>query len=38
MSMSAWITFAVGAIIIWGGLIASIGNAIRKSKLKNNSQ
>lgn len=35
MSASAWITFAIGGLIIWGGLIASIWNAIRKNKLEN---
>ncbi|WP_147675274.1 MetS family NSS transporter small subunit [Numidum massiliense] len=32
MSVSAWIMFGVGAVLLWGGLIASIVHAMRASK------
>jgi|GEM_PF-6581824 len=32
MSASAWILFAIGAVIIWGGLIVSLTVAYRHSK------
>jgi hypothetical protein len=32
MSGSAIIMFVVGVVIIWGGLAASIANAVSKSK------
>ncbi|WP_153126608.1 methionine/alanine import family NSS transporter small subunit [Peribacillus tepidiphilus] len=32
MSGSAIAMMIVGMVIIWGGLLASIGNAVKKSK------
>ncbi|WP_349408384.1 methionine/alanine import family NSS transporter small subunit [Pseudalkalibacillus sp. SCS-8] len=32
MSGSAIVMFVIGAVVIWGGLALSIGNAIRVSR------
>lgn len=34
MSSNAWIMFTIGAIILYGGLIASLWNAVSKQKQK----
>ncbi len=34
MSMSAIVVMIIGMIVIWGGLVASIVNAVSKSKKK----
>jgi hypothetical protein len=34
MSLSAWIMLLIGAVILYGGLIASLLQAMRKSKHK----
>ncbi|WP_335870309.1 methionine/alanine import family NSS transporter small subunit [Bacillus sp. 2205SS5-2] len=34
MDTSAIVMMLVGIIVIWGGLAASIANAVRKSKAK----
>ncbi len=35
MSASALIMMVIGIVIIWGGLVASIVNAVNKSKVNN---
>lgn len=34
MSMSAIVVMIIGMVVIWGGLVASIINAVSKSKNK----
>lgn len=35
MSVSAWVMLGIGAVILYGGLAASLSIAIRKSNIKN---
>lgn len=32
MSVSAWVMFIIGAVLLWGGLAASLYNAVKASK------
>lgn len=38
MSVSAWVMLVIGAVLLWGGLVAALYNAIRAGKKTDRSQ
>ncbi|WP_149026969.1 MetS family NSS transporter small subunit [Novibacillus thermophilus] len=38
MSVSAWVMFVIGALLLWGGLAASIYNAVKARNKTDRSQ